>query len=1527
MKYCLMRSFLLCIVFALSGTLLTAQPANDDCSGLVNLGALPACPDDIFTNIDATPSNIGFGNSPACFNGGTTQNDVWFSFTTSADIIDVTVTVLGIPDGPNNQPLINPQIALYRGDCQFDGLAELSCVSAPNGSAQVQLDILGLTPNETYFIRINDYSPSATPNWGDFTLCVDEYVPAINMGESSLTTACFGTLYDSGGPDGAYGNNENLTFTICPNDFHSCIEINILDFVMENFTGFFGDRLNFYAGNSINAPLIASVTGNDNGQGFPIQATSSCVTVQFISDGSVTFPGFELTWQCTPLACDGSTPDNPTVINSLPFTQNGVTTCDGAATFATTACTQDAFLNGPEYVFAYDSPGGICAQIQVTGALGGTGVLVLNGPPDDPNTTCVAQSPQGTIGNANFQTPGTYYIIVANAAGCTNFDISITETDCALSPALVDALCNPLNGCIEDGGVPSIFNFEDGFQDMDIVAGVNDGCWLGVGAEPDFYWFSIQAQADGPFGFILESADFPSDIDFSVWGPFTQQEVCETPNLVVNFIANNQPIRSSWAAGADPTGLADIHPVLGTPVTDVYDCGDFPGAGGDDFVSTISCQEGEVYVVLVNDWGNQIGEAGISVDWSPSAPEVLAPPPIVVLGGDTAICSGESVQIILQSAISSIVWVEGTATLSCTTCPDPIATPLETTVYKAVVDAVCYQDTVEVRVVVFDVNAGPDVTVCRGQEYEIVAGSNYENATYQWAAPANVQLSCTDCPNPTVTSEVAGTYTLSATLFAPNCTLTDEMVLTVSPFDAPDYGVADDQEICAGDAISIGGPQDPNPNVTYTWTSNPAGFSSGVANPSVNPSESTQYFLTVTGGDCPNPIVDSVLVEVVQYPVISVPSDTSVCQEEPILLSNTVPESDVVYMWTGPSIIEDPADPNSPAFPQSEGTYTLTASRGDCAVAESFDVTITEIAIDILPTDTLRICRGEQASLVANVLPSGVQATWTPNDGSLSSVVGNSVVATPQTATTYSATVNVPGCSKTDFITILVDSLPSNLAIMPADTMICQGEIIVLQTPPYEPSDFPNIEFLWTPNEGAQSPDTLFNFVVTPNETVTYARIAVSGVCADTSYATVNVTPSTAMSVMPSDTLICAGQPVQFTVEVPGEVEEISWMPAGGLSCTDCLEPVATPSSTTTYMVSAEFMGCPLGASATINVRQLPRISLNTQTVICLGESVTLNLQFDQFTLYTWTSTDPEFGTVNDPAPVVSPTETTTYFLVADNGICDPVQVQLTIEVVGEVSLEVSSSTESICQGDQVTLTATPQGGSSGDSFIWNTDTGNTFFGAEITDSPSITTTYTVTYIAGSGCDTLTASLTVNVDEGFEILDIEVDPMEYEVDGVPLGEEVTLTVITDPEELPGATFTWSANGEALSQTGRTITDIPLADPTVYSVTVVNAAGCPETAEISIDVIDPEFDLPNAFTPNGDGRNDFFKLLYTGSVEIVDFKVYNRWGQIVHDSRDPQGWDGNYNGKPAPSDVYVYRVRFRFADGREFTREGDVTLLR
>ncbi len=93
--------------------------------------------------------------------------------------------------------------------------------------------------------------------------------------------------------------------------------------------------------------------------------------------------------------------------------------------------------------------------------------------------------------------------------------------------------------------------------------------------------------------------------------------------------------------------------------------------------------------------------------------------------------------------------------------------------------------------------------------------------------------------------------------------------------------------------------------------------------------------------------------------------------------------------------------------------------------------------------------------------------------------------------------------------------------------------------------------------------------------------------------------------------------------------------------------------------------------------------------------------------------------------------------------------------------------------------------------------------------------------------------------------------------------------------------------------------------------------------------DQKFAMPDAFTPNGDGKNDLFYPLVTGGVTVLDFKIYNRWGQLVHDL--PRPWDGNYNSTPQPEGMYMYHLTISTTDTDNnpviLSKEGGLTLMR
>lgn len=144
-------------------------------------------------------------------------------------------------------------------------------------------------------------------------------------------------------------------------------------------------------------------------------------------------------------------------------------------------------------------------------------------------------------------------------------------------------------------------------------------------------------------------------------------------------------------------------------------------------------------------------------------------------------------------------------------------------------------------------------------------------------------------------------------------------------------------------------------------------------------------------------------------------------------------------------------------------------------------------------------------------------------------------------------------------------------------------------------------------------------------------------------------------------------------------------------------------------------------------------------------------------------------------------------------------------------------------------------------------------------------------------------------------------------------------------------YVWSPNDGTLSNAN---INNPIATPidsvTTYMVVGMSPYGCRDSAFVTIRV-DPtvtEF-IPEAFTPNGDGLNDVFRVFNLGYYQkLVDFRIYNRWGHEVFNTINAkQGWDGTMNGVPQDMGVYYYQVIVSNPDGKQKSLKGSVTLIR
>ncbi len=112
--------------------------------------------------------------------------------------------------------------------------------------------------------------------------------------------------------------------------------------------------------------------------------------------------------------------------------------------------------------------------------------------------------------------------------------------------------------------------------------------------------------------------------------------------------------------------------------------------------------------------------------------------------------------------------------------------------------------------------------------------------------------------------------------------------------------------------------------------------------------------------------------------------------------------------------------------------------------------------------------------------------------------------------------------------------------------------------------------------------------------------------------------------------------------------------------------------------------------------------------------------------------------------------------------------------------------------------------------------------------------------------------------------------------------------------------------------------------------VATIDGCTSTDSVTV-LKDCYMNIPNVFTPNGDGMNDYFfpRQFLTSGLSTFTMQIFNRWGELIFstDNIEGRGWDGKYNDVSQPEGVFVYKIDATFKDGQKEHHVGNVTLLR
>ncbi|MGB3075654.1 MAG: gliding motility-associated C-terminal domain-containing protein [Chitinophagales bacterium] len=316
-----------------------------------------------------------------------------------------------------------------------------------------------------------------------------------------------------------------------------------------------------------------------------------------------------------------------------------------------------------------------------------------------------------------------------------------------------------------------------------------------------------------------------------------------------------------------------------------------------------------------------------------------------------------------------------------------------------------------------------------------------------------------------------------------------------------------------------------------------------------------------------------------------------------------------------------------------------------------------------------------------------------------------------------------------------------------------------------------------------------------------------------------------------------------------------------------------------------------------------PAITVTPGNVlICKGDSIQLNAS--SIATVNWQA-DATLSCWQCNNPIASPDTTTYYYVTATIGNCVAAE-SIFVEVV--VPTVKASSDTLLCNGASAQLSATGEG-----NILWSPSAG---LSCTMCDNPVASPTSTILYYvsAAAGSCLVKDSILITVDA------ISINAGNDEQ--LLLGDSVQLNA-------DGASqYSWQPPDGLSCIDCASPVAVPIVT-TTYTLTGTSENGCKAIDELTIEVIVPcdGIFFPNAFTPNGDGRNETFGPISDLHPPIKAFRIHNRWGQLVFESNNFSGqWNGNFHGEPQPLGAYVYDLEL-VCDGGTVVLKGLVSLIR
>ena len=409
----------------------------------------------------------------------------------------------------------------------------------------------------------------------------------------------------------------------------------------------------------------------------------------------------------------------------------------------------------------------------------------------------------------------------------------------------------------------------------------------------------------------------------------------------------------------------------------------------------------------------------------------------------------------------------------------------------------------------------------------------------------------------------------------------------------------------------------------------------------------------------------------------------------------------------------------------------------------------------------------------------------------------------------------------------------------------------------------------------------------------------------------------------PAATLVCEGGLASFTVS-PYNIRsryQFQFLP-GGTPFIWAFNPILVNLAGFTGELAIRVreinFGCagPWSDTATIDVIDVPIVSITAPSPVCTGDTVLLSVPFFTETFYEWTvSGGMVTDTANNVIRMVFDEPGSYDITIFGLNICGSGTGTRTLEVVASTAVNAGTD-PTICVGESITLNGSTPGILGYEWFVADTlaDMGSLF--TLMPDS----TMFTVLFGTNEqGC----------IDEDTVFITVDYPRTELQ-DSLPICPGSTLDLDAG---YPGSEYTWTNVPDG--QNGQVV---GVREPGEYTVVVRNPLeACPITLDFPvyqiIDVCAALLYIPNAFSPNGDGANDFFTV-YGQAVLEYRILIYNRWGELVYSSNDASevnnssaGWDGRYKGEFQEVGTYIYNIVAVGGDGFPLEKSGEIFLVR